>query len=199
MATFHTKTRNAVRKGLSAGLVIERCNAQSDWERLLWIHTENMAVLGGRAKTLQDFHQLRANAPKQSLILTRARLGGQTVASLLLIRVGNTIEYITPAVDARHRSTQALSALIWTEMLQAIHDGVTFWNWGGTGWNQDSLYRFKSRLGGRQENYVTLVMRSPEGRAIEQKLGGQLPPDAGNLFVFPTGELKATSVGVENG
>lgn len=198
MGLFHPKARNAVRKGLSVGFEIERSNAQSDWEKLFLIHSQNMAALGGRAKRMRDFELLRTVAPEGSLTLTKAKLGEKTVALLLLVRVGNTLEYITPTIDSEYRSTQALSALIWTEMLQASLDGFEYWNWGGTGWSQQSLHRFKLRLGGRQENYVTLVLRSPEGRGLEKKLGDNLPPDLADFFVYPTGELKAMSASLDD-
>lgn len=185
MAVLHPKARNAVRKGLSQGLTIERTDSAEAWQALARIHGENLTKLGGRPKPLETFHLLRKYAPAHALSLTQARLGEAIVASLLLLRVGRTIEYLTPAVDVNYRSSQALSALIWTEMLQGAREGIRRWNWGGTGWNQSSLHRFKERMGGITHNYATLVMCSEVGILSLPSISGGLPSGLQDYFLFP--------------
>jgi hypothetical protein len=193
MAIFHPKARNAVRKGLAVGLTIERSDDDEAWQALVHLHEKGMLILGGRAKTTKTFDLLRSFAPSESIILTRAVLDGQTIAALLLCKVGGSLEYITPAVDANYRHTQALSALIWSEMLRGIDDGMQTWNWGGTGWEQDSLFRFKSRLGGHTVPYATLSRYSDNALNKLRAIGPVLPATLLDYYLYPFSKLSATN------
>lgn len=190
MRVFHPKARNAVRKGLAQGFRIERCDSEEAWSSLVRIHSENMELLGGRAKSTETYRLLRKHAPQASVSLTLAKLGERVVAALLLLRVGRTIEYITPAVDPAYRETQALSALIWTEMLSGVIDGALIWNWGGTGWGQSSLHRFKERLGGVTTDYVTIVVCSDQGLRSLPRIENSLPAEVQDYFLYPFSRVR---------
>ena len=189
MSLFHPKARNAVRKGLGGGFRMETVDTDEAWEGLARLHATNMARVGGRPKSLDSIRLLRARVPAEHRRLTVARSGDRAVAALLTIRVGSTVEYLIPAVDEPQKSSQVLSALIWHEMLQACTTGATRWNWGGTGWQQESLLRFKSRRGGKLVPYATLVTCTDDAIGVLRGMSGRLPGGLMDYYLYPFAEL----------
>jgi len=189
---LHPKTRNAIRKGLFQEFDI-RVSYAEDLKvvnDLYLLHAENMAVMGSPPKPLSHFISLKQHAPEGALRIIAAYCEGEMIAALLTVTVGSTLEYLTPVIDQRFRSTQILSALIWFEMLDAIKRNVRWWNWGGTGWTQDSLYRFKSRFGGVPIEYLTLVNYSESGLKRLNQLGNFVPRSLEYFYVFPFENLQ---------
>ena len=146
MDSFHHKTRNMVRKAGKLGVTVER--DEGALEFVAAVHRENMAEIGGRAKSPRFFElvpaHFRAGADFKVYI---ASLGGEAVAGLLVFYFNRTAEYYTPVVRKGYRDTQALSLTIFSAMTDASREGFRRWNWGGTWANQDGVYRFKKRWG----------------------------------------------------
>lgn len=149
MALFHQKTRNMVRKAQKNGLLLERDESQAGLAALHALHTENMAAVGGRAKSWRAFEAIpRFFRPDRDYRLYLAKEAhGETVAGLLVFFCNHTAEYYTPAVKVSHRPLQPVSGLIFQAMREAVQEGMRWWNWGGTWLNQEGVYRFKSRWG----------------------------------------------------
>ena len=189
MSLFHPKARNAIRKGLGQGFRIDLQDTDEAWAALEALHAANMARIGGRAKSAHALGTLRKHVPPENRRLAVALSEHGPVAALLTARVGGTVEYLVPAVDEDSRTTQALSALIWHEMLAASATGARWWNWGGTGWQQESLLRFKSRLGGTVVEYATLVSCTDHALQVLRNLDGQLPAGLLDYYLYPFSHL----------
>jgi hypothetical protein len=153
MDTFHSKTRNMVRKAEKGGVKVARDEGALDF--IATVHRENMAEIGGRAKAPRFFELVaacfRAGAEFR---VTIARLDGTPVAGLLAFYFNRTVEYFTPVVRKEHRDTQALSLAIFAAMTEASQEGYRWWNWGGTWASQDGVYRFKKRWGSLDKRYT---------------------------------------------
>jgi lipid II:glycine glycyltransferase (peptidoglycan interpeptide bridge formation enzyme) len=76
-----------------------------------------------------------------------AYVNDKKIGGLLVFCFNNTVEYFTPAIDEKFRTTQALSLVICYAMRDAALDGYTHWNWGGTWLSQGGVYDFKRKWG----------------------------------------------------
>lgn len=149
---IHSKTRNAIRKGLSRKQLIKQCDDDESWAWVQSVHEKSIRSLGGVPKSMNTFNMLRKFLGKRVRLYVgvadRVRVSG-----LVVILNSDTVEYFTPVVEEDERSTQALSATIFTVMKELALEGYRLWNWGGTWASQKGVYRFKSRWGAEDQVY----------------------------------------------
>jgi hypothetical protein len=149
---LHPKTRAAVSKGAKVGAVISDESDEESWIWMQKVHESSITLKGGAPKSLELFLQLKS-VLEGDVFLRVARVHGEPVAGLVLIRQGDCVEYFTPVVIDQFRHTQILSYLIFDSMQQASTSGIKRWNWGGTRPDQESLERFKERWGANKGEY----------------------------------------------
>lgn len=149
---YHSKTRNMVRKSLKYDVqVVEDSN---DFDSLYKIHKANMDTIGGKAKSIHFFENIRKFfTPGKDYKVFYAIHENKKIAGLLLFYFNKTVEYFTPVVDVEYRDWQPLSLLIHNSFIDSIQNGYKFYNWGGSWKSQESLILFKSRWGGIETNY----------------------------------------------
>ncbi|MBF0165919.1 MAG: GNAT family N-acetyltransferase, partial [Magnetococcales bacterium] len=184
MERFHGKSRNMVRKALQGGFRLDREESPENWAFLERTHRDNMNALGAACHPPAYFEALRLPLePKLERRLLIACLDDQPVAGLLLYLFGKTVEYAIPVIEASHRGGQPLTFLIWHAMLEAIDEGYRLWNWGGTGWSQESLYRFKKRLGAVDHPYYYFTHLFD--RSLLTRDRGELMRNYPYFFAYP--------------
>jgi hypothetical protein len=179
LSCFSRKTRNLVRKALRQSFDCVIRDDEEAWRVLHRLHTENLQAIGGKAKPWSHFAALRERLPGGWRRLYVAADAGRPVAALLLARYRDTVEYVTPVVDAEYRSRQALSFVIYRAMLDAAHDGLRYWNWGGTWPSQQTLFHFKQGWGARESAYTYIVTSHDGGLRLSA-----LKPRLGELFPY---------------
>ena len=186
-SSLHRKTRNLVRKGLKQSFDCQIRDDDAAWEFLYRTHTENLLAVGGKAKPWSHFVALRQYLPEQWRRLYVASDHATPAAAVLLLYYRTTVEYITPVVDVAYRSRQALSFVIHQAMLDAVRDGCTHWNWGGTWPSQQTLYHFKQGWGARESTYSYLVNTTDRDRlsGMKARLGELFP----YYYVYPYDRL----------
>jgi lipid II:glycine glycyltransferase (peptidoglycan interpeptide bridge formation enzyme) len=180
--------RRNVRKAQRAGFEVARDeDALDDLRRL---HEENMAAIGGAAKSPAFFdavpRHFRAGEEWQLWV---ARRDGAAAGALLTFHFARTAEYYTPAIAHDHRSDQPLAALLVAAMADAAERGMRRWNWGGTWRSQTGVYRFKRKWGADERRYRYLTQLNDE-RLLDsspQELGARFA----NFFVVPFDALRA--------
>jgi Acetyltransferase (GNAT) domain len=184
-AVLAQKTRNLARKARKQGFTFDVGDDEAGWQFLYDTHLENMAQIGGQAKPWTHFAALRETIPASWRHLTIARLDGEPVAAMLLLRFNRTVEYITPTIRHAFRSLQPLSFLIWHAMLEAVRDGFRWWNWGGTWATQHSLHHFKAGWGAKDHPYHYLIHAAPDAihalRQNRESVAAAFP----YFFVYP--------------
>ena len=152
--SYHSKTRNSVRKGLKFNPKIYEKN---DLEIISWIHiihAKSMSKINGKPKTLNELNELLKSfpSPQKSRIYV-AEIDNKKVSGLILLLYRNTVEYFMPVIHEDYKSTQILSTLIYYAMSHLSMEGYKIWNWGGTWKSQDGVYRFKERFGSVHKEY----------------------------------------------
>lgn len=186
MASFHSKTRNMVRKAGKLGVKVSVENIAIPF--LVEVHEENMLEIGGTAKSQQFFSAIPEYFKEDTdYRVYIAHLDDEPIAALLVFYYNKTVEYYTPVVRKEHRDTQALSAIIYQAMCDAARSGYSWWNWGGTWLTQDGVYRFKSRWGTQDMpyRYFTSVGNPELLKAAKEELLAGYP----NFFTVPFSAL----------
>lgn len=151
-SVIDASARRNVAKAAREGVTVEVDHTQMD--RLREMHQENIAAIGGMPKDERFFRLIPEHfAPGRDFDLYVAKREGRVVAGLLLFYFNRTAEYITPAIDSEHRSSQPLSLILIEAMADASRRGFEWWNWGGTWESQVGVYRFKKKWGARERRY----------------------------------------------
>lgn len=188
MQSFHSKTRNMVRKADKLGVEVHV--DQEAMPFIISVHEENMREIGGIAKSRAFFEAIpRRFRPGQDYRIYLGCVDGSPAAALLVFLFNRTAEYFTPVVLKEKRETQALSAVVYRAMQDAARQGCLWWNWGGTWLTQDGVHRFKSRWGteDRRYRYFTAVRSEAVLRASPGELRRAYP----NFFVVPFSALRS--------
>ncbi len=178
LATCRQKTRNLVRKGLRQGFVVEISTADEDWRQLILHHRLGMEKIGGNPKSEREFSAIRNNLEARGACrLYVARLEGEFAGALLNLYYRDWVEYFTPVIVDSFRSHQVLSALIATAMCDAVIEGRSHWNWGGTWSTQAGVHRFKQGWGAIDHiyEYFGAVWDSRLNKTQPRKLLEQFP------------------------
>jgi lipid II:glycine glycyltransferase (peptidoglycan interpeptide bridge formation enzyme) len=135
-------------------IVIDRRKSRENLNFLREVHRENMQAINGRTKPERFFAGLEEHfLNDERMRLFTAYHENEPVASLLLFFYNQTVEYFMPAIREKYRTLQPLSLLIYEGMLDAVREGYTVWNWGGTWLSQKGVYDFKKKWGARETRY----------------------------------------------
>lgn len=179
---LHVKTRNALRKGLNQGFVVN--SDCTEWNFLKEKHFESMKRMDGVSKPEQFFSQVPKHfSPEEQFRIWTAYSDGKPVSSILLFYWGKSVEYFLPVVDSEYRSLQPLSCVIFEAMKDAVQRGFTVWNWGGTWQSQKGVYRFKSRWGTTDQEYRYFTQLN--NFEIKEKDKKELFSFYPNYFLYP--------------
>ncbi|MCW2763665.1 MAG: hypothetical protein JWR85_3866 [Marmoricola sp.] len=177
-----------LRKAVREGVTVEATQSAEAMDFLYQTHNENLLAIGGIAKRREFFDAIPSSLPQSAWQIYLARIGNEPVAALLVMRFNRTVEYFTPCVVEKHRSSQALSLAIHTAMLDAMRDGYRQWNWGGTWLSQDGVYNFKKKWGATDLPYFYFtrvhderLLSAPRALLLEEYRG---------FFVLPFSALK---------
>ena len=182
-----SSARRNVSKAMRSGVEVIVDN--DGFDDLEHMHRENMAAIGGRAKTPEFFAAVpRCFRAGDDYDLYVARLGAEPVAALLVFYYGSTVEYYVPATAVQHRSIQPMAAILHGAMADARQRGCRLWNWGGSWPSQENLMRFKAKWGGRPRTYhYRTKLNSPDLLAATE---GQLLDAYPGFFVVPFASLR---------
>lgn len=187
MNSYHTKTRNMVRKSLKSGLTLNTTDAS--WEFLIETHHENMSSIGGKAKPRSFFDEIRTCFKfNEDYCIYEAKFEGKPIASMLIFKFNDCIEYFTPVILQEYRSLQPLSFLIYHAMKELSISGYKYWNWGGTWSSQEGVYRFKSRWNAEDIEYMYFIQLN--NRDILNLTSTQIQKAYPNFYLIPYSELK---------
>lgn len=158
MEILHSKTRNMIRKAYKAKIQWGHSGDIDDLRFLAATHKINMEAIGGLAKELSFFQQVRdIFSYDTDYRIYIAELNGQRIAALLIFYYNKTVEYFTPAIVEYFRDMQPSSLLIFEAMKDAMLRGYRYWNWGGTWLAQESVYHFKKHWGTKDLPYFYYV------------------------------------------
>lgn len=181
-------TRRNVRKAQKSGVSVSVDNSALGF--LEEVHRQNMAEIGGKAKSPRFFETFPKHfeADRDYRIYV-AHIGDEPVAALLLFYFNSTVEYFTPVTVGAHRNSQPTALIIYQAMIDAIGRGYTRWNWGGTWLTQDGVYRFKRKWGAEDRPYKYYVRVND--RSLLSRRPDELLDAYPDIYVVPFDRLTA--------
>ncbi|MFA4933748.1 MAG: GNAT family N-acetyltransferase [Candidatus Omnitrophota bacterium] len=191
MRSFHSKTRNMIRKAVKSEISVEIDNTQL--EPLKYLHRKNMSAIGGRPKG-DDFFRLLNEyfAAGDDYNIYVAKMRNEIIAVLLLFYHNNTAEYYMPVISETYKELQPLSLIIYQAMIDCAKEGYNLWDWGGTWFSQEGVYRFKKRWGSIDRNYRYYIKIN--NKQLYNSSTGELFEEYGNFYVIPYAALKKIPV-----
>lgn len=142
-----------IRKAIKSGVTVRFSNDVKDMDFLFETHKQNIDAIGGKSKEKQFFDTVLKVMPKETYKIYIAEKDGEMISALLLFYFNKTVEYFTPATVHDYRNIQPSSLLIFKAMKDAIREGFTHWNWGGTWQSQGGVYDFKKKWGAEDMHY----------------------------------------------
>ncbi len=187
MNSFHSKTRNMVRKAQKSEVKIYIDNNDVDF--LEQIHKENMNAIGGIAKKHSFFSLIPSNFKGNlDYNIFIAKKDNEKIAALLLFYYNDIVEYFTPVVKGEYRNLQPVSLLIYEAMIKASNKGFKLWNWGGTWLSQDGVYKFKNKFGAEDKEYKYYIKIN--NKNIYNATKEQLLNEYSNFYTIPYDKLR---------
>jgi hypothetical protein len=192
MKLIDSKMRNLIRKAQKLGITISDEQGDDYLEFLISTHKENLAAIGGIAKSELFFRSVpkHFNYGTDYKIL-HAKKDGQLIAALLVFYFNKTVEYYTPVIKAEFRNSQPMSLLIFEELKNAVTKDYSWWNWGGTWVSQGGVYHFKSQWGTKDMPYYYYTKINNE--AILNSTKEELLEGYPYFFVAPFDKIKQHS------
>jgi hypothetical protein len=142
-----------IRKALKENITVYSSHTDEAFDFLYKTHFENITSINGIPKEKKFFDTVKNSFPKEGYKLYIAEKEGEKLGALLLFYFNKTVEYYTPAVVEKHRNLQASSLLIYKAMIDAVGEGYSWWNWGGTWLSQGGVYDFKKKWGTKDLHY----------------------------------------------
>lgn len=186
MLSFHSKTRNMVRKAQKCEMKVSIDNTAIPF--LKDVHNENMKAIGGKAKSGDFFQKITQYFEvNRDYKIYVAEKDGIQIAALLLFYYNGIVEYFTPVVKAEYRSYQPMSLLIYHAMSDASKNGFKWWNWGGTWLTQDGVYHFKKRFGAVDKEYKYYI--KVNNQALYNTTKQEVLNEYDNFYTIPFDKL----------
>jgi hypothetical protein len=156
MALISSEARSNLRRASRRGVTVEQEN--DALPAVHQIHCETMSRLGAPSKSWRFFgaipSELRAG---DDFDIWVARLEGELVAALMVIRFNGVSEYFASGTRDGFRADNPHPALIFAAMTHEARKGARIWNWGGTRDGMDGVFHFKSKWGSRAGRYRYFV------------------------------------------
>lgn len=197
MNTFHSATRDLIRKCQESDITITHSGEKENIEFLADLHKRNMEEVNAPPKGLDFFNKVsEIFSYDQDFRIYRAVKDGVNIGSLLVIYFNKTVEYFTPAIEVDYRTYQPLNLLIFEVMKDMSEKGYKYWNWGGTiPATMEGVYHFKKRWGSREEQYYYFVNSYDEGRLqkILEQNKNTILEEYPYFYVVPFDKLKGES------
>jgi len=187
MKSYHSKTRNLVRKAIKENVKIKIDNSQLDF--LYETHYKNITSIGGKAKEKSFFELVEKYFESgKDYNIYIATLDGKKIGALLLFYYHNIVEYFTPAALSEYRNYQPTSLMIYQAMIDASVKKFKWWNWGGTWITQDGVHHFKKRFGAVDKEYKYFIKINNETLYNANK--EELLIEYDNFYIIPFDKLK---------
>ena len=152
MARFEDPRPRNIRRAIREGVTVKKGGIE-EIDFLYSTHVINMNRIGGLAKHRDFFDAIPDKLLGNEWAIFTGSINGEPIAALLVLYFNETVEYFTPVILESHRNTQALTLVIFEAMRDAIGNGFTKWNWGGTWPSQGGVYDFKKRWGTSEYRY----------------------------------------------
>jgi hypothetical protein len=188
LAKLHLNARRNIKKTEGADFIVTIDGSLDSFRQIHAIHESNMAAIDGTAKPWMVFEAILENffSEQDYRIYIARHKNGDVAAGLLVFYYKKTVEYFTPVVNAAYRSTQPLSLLIFTAMVDAVVEReARWWNWGGTWRSQEGVYTFKAKWGAEDCLYRYHVLAGEGFEKLVARPKSEILAEYPYFYTFP--------------
>ena len=190
---FEQRVRRSIRKGLKNKIEVKTEILDKYTLKCFYkMHKKNMMDRGGSVKPYSFFENLNNSFSQgKDFDIFIALHENRIIAFLLVFYFDSFVEYYMPAYDDNYSNLQGTSLLIWESIKTALRKKIKMYNFGGTGKNQTSLYKFKRGWNSQDFFYNYYIFRDLERL---QKIGmNKIKNHFENFFVCDYAEINITS------
>ncbi|MBI3298606.1 MAG: GNAT family N-acetyltransferase [Elusimicrobia bacterium] len=188
-AEWAADIRYDIRKAEKAGVTVQEGIAADAVGRVYEIYAKNCADFGIPLKPRECIEHLCRFGGKRVAAYT-ARLEGEIIAALIVLRGPRTASYYLPCGDSKHRALQAGSVLIERAVRDARDAGLTYWNWEASPDKEGGVYRFKRKWGAQESGYEVSVVPLVDDGVLKEIGSKGLADDFPFYFVYPYAALQ---------
>lgn len=187
------RCRVAIRKAQKSGITTRFAEDLRDFATFYELHKSGIETKMGIYKPARFFDlAFKTLTQNRDFKLLFAELNGEIIAACLLFYHKNMVEYYTPAFKLEYSSLQPLSLLIFEGMKDAIKNGYTMWNFGGTWHSQQGVLQFKRAWGPKQSSYYYYINCYRDSNSIRSLPAETLLSEYKWFYVIPFSCLKAS-------
>lgn len=143
-------TRNAVRKAIKSGLVIENAKESERLKAYYNLYLQTQKRLGSPPhcyKLFENLFNAFSSSGKMRILLTKHQ--GKPIAGILVFLQEKTIFWWNNVTDAKYRSLNPTNLLLWNTIEWGVENGYHVMDLGRTR-KDTTIYRFKSGWGGQE-------------------------------------------------
>ena len=181
---FEQRVRRAIRKAEKNHVTIEYFNKnQKILNHFYELHISNIASKNGTIKPKEFFSIMKENfllGIDYDILI--AKQNKDRIAYLLIFYFKDFVEYYMPAYIPEKSNLQGTSLLIWESMKKALSKNIKFYNFGGTHFNQKSLYNFKKGWGASDMNYSYYIYANLD--ELKEINRNELQKECKNFYVY---------------
>jgi len=200
--TVEKRCRTAIRKAQKSGVKVEFAQDLKNLDILMEMHRVGLSRKQGLYKPASFFEVLFdifAQSQNESFKLLFARKGdGEIIGGLLLFYYKNIVSYFTPCFKLEYSKLQPLSLLIYEAMRDAIRNGYTVWNFGGTWKTLHGVYMFKRSWGAKDYPYYYFINSYKSINRIKSLQAEEILSEYKWFYVLPFSELESNKKEEQN-
>lgn len=183
------KIRYDLRKASVAGVTVVDGIAPEDVDEVFAIYAANVAALGIPLKPRAILAGLVAAQESGRVLAATARLRGEIVGALVLLRGPQTVSYYLPCQIAAHKSLQVGTVLVDHLSRRAAALGTRHWNWEGSPGPESGVRRFKMKWGSASMPYWLTIVPGPRVADVQAFDPAAIAARFPYFFVYPFSRL----------
>ena len=192
-----TAVRRAEREGIETVTVSDPCD---EFDQFYDLYQQSMETKGYSGKPTAEGGSLIGRGFVRQLFdryepdrcrLRCALLDGEVVGGVLEVRHGEVVDYFQTAIDPEYRNTGATNYLVYEGMCEAVEDGYTYWNFGGTWPSQEGVFKFKRSFGTVDAPYAYAINQYSPADDLLDSTPDELAAEYPGFYVLPYDELDA--------
>ena len=188
--SFEQRVRRSVRKSMKENIEFSKTELTDDViSDFFSMHKNEMDSKNGKPKPFKFFEYLKNNFIfGKDYDVFVAKKDEKNISYLLICYYYPYAEYYMPAYDSEFKNTQSTSMLIWKSIESSIEKKLSFYNFGGTWFNQPELHRFKRGWAAIDYFYHYYIYADLD--YINQIGIEKIKDDFSHFFIAPFNKLK---------
>jgi hypothetical protein len=186
-----TSLSRNLRKARAAGLEVEPCRSDADFEAWLRVHAQAHARLGVTPlprRLLENARRVLEPLGKSLLLLAKA--GGEVASGCLYVLHRDVLDVFLLSMNTEYADRGPNFLLTERSLLWARQRGVRIYNWQSAPSRESGVYRYKAQWGSREAPYHFVTRRLCPPERLQQIGLERLRAEYRGHYVVPFGVFR---------